>query len=489
MKPSMKTPLLLTLATAASLPFASAQDDLKPENPQRPPDAERPTDRRPDAPRERRPDGDRPAAGAPEGERRPDGERRPGGDRRPDGERAPDAPRGEDRRPDGPRPGARQPDAPRPGNDRRDTPKPESEHRDGPRAEARGHDGPERDRQRTPNPRMMERPQKPTAYLGVVTGQVSPPLGIQVGLPEGFGLVVEEVVPDSPAARAGVQRFDVLKQLNDQQLIDPNQLAVLVRHAGKDAEVSLTVIRKGDEQKLSVKVGERMLPERRPMDPMEQMMRNFAPMRERAEQGAKEMQERMEKWNRESGPRMKEFQEQMKNYGERLREFQERSRRGGQHPDAPKPPAPPRFDSPFAPGEGPRPFPPGAHPGAEANPFPPSGAPSVRVEQDGNVTTWNTANARAVMKDAEGEVEMRSENGQRTVTARSPGGEVIFTGLIDTEEQRDAIPEAVRRKLAHMDVQSHLQVAGAPSASAATAGDVIDLEVVEAAEEEEREIQ
>ena len=140
-------------------------------------------------------------------------------------------------------------------------------------------------------------------YLGVVTTEVAPALAAQLGLPEGFGLVVDEVIPDSPAARAGVQRFDVLKQLNDQHLIDPNQLATLVRSFGKDADVSVTILRKGDVQRLSIKIGERMLPERRPAPAADELMRNLAPMRERAERGARELWDRTEKWKREFGDR------------------------------------------------------------------------------------------------------------------------------------------------------------------------------------------
>jgi hypothetical protein len=73
------------------------------------------------------------------------------------------------------------------------------------------------------------------------------------------------VLPNSPAAAGGLQKNDVLKQFNDQQLVDPSQLATLVHAAGKDADVTLTIVRKGQEQKVAVKLGERMMPERRPL--------------------------------------------------------------------------------------------------------------------------------------------------------------------------------------------------------------------------------
>ena len=108
----------------------------------------------------------------------------------------------------------------------------------------------------------MERPKKLTPYLGVVSVPAPPVLIAQLGLEEGFGLMVENILPDSPAQAAGIQRYDVLKLLNDQQLVSAEQLARLVTRLGKDAEANLTIIRKGQEQKVTVKVGEKMLPAR-----------------------------------------------------------------------------------------------------------------------------------------------------------------------------------------------------------------------------------
>src|SRR5581483_12087828 len=66
------------------------------------------------------------------------------------------------------------------------------------------------------------------AFIGVETSPVTPALTAQLALPEGTGLVVEQVVPDSPAA-ASIKPNDILLKLDDQWLIDPWQFAVLVR--------------------------------------------------------------------------------------------------------------------------------------------------------------------------------------------------------------------------------------------------------------------
>jgi hypothetical protein len=45
--------------------------------------------------------------------------------------------------------------------------------------------------------------------------------------------------------------------------VNPDQLEALVRRAGKDKEINLTILRGGNEQKITARIGEKMLPERR----------------------------------------------------------------------------------------------------------------------------------------------------------------------------------------------------------------------------------
>src|SRR5213078_1551788 len=83
----------------------------------------------------------------------------------------------------------------------------------------------------------------------------------QLGLAKGFGLVVDYVVPDGPAAAAGVQQNDILKMLNDQILTEPDQLSKLVRSFSEGTTVTLSVLRKGKEEKIGVKLSKKEVPE------------------------------------------------------------------------------------------------------------------------------------------------------------------------------------------------------------------------------------
>src|SRR6185437_14046359 len=127
----------------------------------------------------------------------------------------------------------------------------------------------DRDRDRDREDRM---PKVPVTFLGVETSEVPSVLCDQVGLPKGFGLVVDYVVPDGPAAAAGVQQNDILKMFNDQILMEPDQLAKLVRSYPEGTNVTLTILRKGQEQKITVKLTKKEVPRRRAfMDRMRHM--------------------------------------------------------------------------------------------------------------------------------------------------------------------------------------------------------------------------
>lgn len=100
-------------------------------------------------------------------------------------------------------------------------------------------------------------PKVPVTFLGVETSSVPRVVSEQLGLQKGFGLVVDYVVPDGPAAAAGVQQNDIIKMFNDQILMEPDQLAKLVRSYPEGTSVTLTILRKNAETKLTVKLGKK----------------------------------------------------------------------------------------------------------------------------------------------------------------------------------------------------------------------------------------
>src|SRR6266480_7265498 len=112
-------------------------------------------------------------------------------------------------------------------------------------------------------------PKVPVTFLGVETSPVPSVVSEQLGLAKGFGLVVDYVVPAGPAAAAGVQQNDILKMLNDQILMEPSQLRKLLQTFAEGTDVTLTILRKGQEQKITVKLTKKEMSQRHAMMPGE----------------------------------------------------------------------------------------------------------------------------------------------------------------------------------------------------------------------------
>lgn len=95
----------------------------------------------------------------------------------------------------------------------------------------------------------------PVTYLGVSAVSPGPELSAHLAIPADTGLVVETVVSGSPAEKAGIRQNDVLARLDDQILIHPQQLAVLVANHKEGDRVKLVVIRKAGEIEASAELG------------------------------------------------------------------------------------------------------------------------------------------------------------------------------------------------------------------------------------------
>ena len=88
-------------------------------------------------------------------------------------------------------------------------------------------------------------PLKDRTWLGVVVEEASETLAEQLGLDPGVGLVVTHVSDDSPAAKAGLKKNDVLAELAGQALVVPAQLRKLVQARQPGEKVKLTFYRSG----------------------------------------------------------------------------------------------------------------------------------------------------------------------------------------------------------------------------------------------------
>ena len=96
-------------------------------------------------------------------------------------------------------------------------------------------------------------------YLGVSAQAVTIPSNLQQKLaePQDSGLILVNVEPDSPAARAGLQLGDILLSFGESRLNDLDDLQAALRKNAVGLTVMLSIFRGGESHKFEVTIGER----------------------------------------------------------------------------------------------------------------------------------------------------------------------------------------------------------------------------------------
>jgi hypothetical protein len=247
-------------------------------------------------------------------------------------------------------------------------------------------------------------PKVPMTFLGVETSQVPDVVSEQLGLAKGLGLVVEYIVPNSPAASAGIQQNDILKMLNDQILIEPSQLRKLLQTFSEGTDVTLTILRKGQEQKITVKLAKKEMPQRHSLMP----------------EGNHDLHWDFDETG-DLGEQMQELKEQLK---DQLGDAQRGIIRGAvmkAHEAARRA----RDDARRA--------------GRE-----------IRILSNDNGALKGTkidlGKAQIVFCDGKGEMKLENVNGKKLLTAKDPQGKLLFSGPIETKEDLDKVPAEIRER-------------------------------------------
>jgi len=93
-------------------------------------------------------------------------------------------------------------------------------------------------------------------YLGVVIQPVTPALAEAFKLKEARGALVGDVAPNTPAARGGLRRGDVVIEYEGEEVEDSAQLRLRVARTPIGSTASLVVLRDGQRVPLKVTVGE-----------------------------------------------------------------------------------------------------------------------------------------------------------------------------------------------------------------------------------------
>lgn len=103
---------------------------------------------------------------------------------------------------------------------------------------------------------LREKGRVTRGWLGVQVQQVTPELAKSFGLDRERGALVADVVPDTPAEKAGIERGDVIVEFNGRKIEHMNDLPRVVASTQPGADVEVKVLRKGQEKMVRVKVSE-----------------------------------------------------------------------------------------------------------------------------------------------------------------------------------------------------------------------------------------
>jgi serine protease Do len=93
-------------------------------------------------------------------------------------------------------------------------------------------------------------------YLGVTIQSVPPDMAKAFGLNHGGGALIGDVVPDSPASKAGLKRGDIVLELDGQTVNNSQDLSVRVAQMAPGTVAHLKIFRSGQNQDMDVTLGE-----------------------------------------------------------------------------------------------------------------------------------------------------------------------------------------------------------------------------------------
>ena len=94
-------------------------------------------------------------------------------------------------------------------------------------------------------------------WLGVRIQPVSEDVAMALGFEEGKGVMVADVTADTPAEKAGFKQGDIVLSVNGEEVETPRDLTRAIAIKAPGTEVEITLLRRGQEQTVSVTLGDR----------------------------------------------------------------------------------------------------------------------------------------------------------------------------------------------------------------------------------------
>jgi hypothetical protein len=244
------------------------------------------------------------------------------------------------------------------------------------------------------------------AFLGVVSEPVPETFASHFGIDK--AIIVKGLMPDGPAAQAGIAANDIITHIGGQAIQSPDELTRNVASHQPGEKIRVAIIRKGKSQDLDVTLGQRpnnfaeATPEPRDAKPDLNAIPNE--LRERARQmlgenfGEREMnfEQQLQGMFPEMNDAMKQLRQHMENAMRNL-EAPKISRERG-----------------------------------------------IQLQQG---TTFR-------LSDEKGCVEVQTNNGSKEVTVRDADQKIAWSGPWDTAQDKAAAPEDVRQRIEALNIDS-----------------------------------
>ena len=94
------------------------------------------------------------------------------------------------------------------------------------------------------------------SWLGVYIQEVTPEIAEQFKLPKAKGVLVSQVIKDSPAEKVGIKRGDIIAKVNDEEVNSPEELQDKIRDIDIGKKANIEIMRDGKVINFIVKIGE-----------------------------------------------------------------------------------------------------------------------------------------------------------------------------------------------------------------------------------------
>lgn len=261
-----------------------------------------------------------------------------------------------------------------------------------------------------PPAELEERVEKPNdgevkmPFIGVVTAALPEMVGDHLNLKAGTGVIVRTVSPDSPAEKSGIKVNDVILNINETAVNDPEGFRAEIRSHKTGDKLKLKTIQKGKPKDLEVTLGERPANAFADVQDAEQLrdviQLNLGGLLGGALGGIQ---------GQDGAGGLEIFPQQLELGDERLKMLRKQLR------DA-----------------------------MEAGP--------KNEPEPGNIQLQQQIITR--MKDREGSIEFKSVGKNSEVTVRDKANEIVWSGPWDTPQDKAAAPDDIRERIERLNINN-----------------------------------